>query len=57
MANYPGLPEERTPIGLVTTMAVVIALGVQRLRLRLPVPDAGRRARFLALAARARLLP
>src|SRR5260370_11801929 len=39
------------PIGLVTTMAVV-ALGVLRLRLRPPVPDASRRARSLALAAR-----
>ncbi len=51
-ASYPGLPEERMPIGLVSTMAVVMALGVQRLRLRPPVPDASRRARSLALAAR-----
>ena len=40
------------PIGLVNTMAVVMALGMPRLRLRPPVPDASRRARSLALAAR-----
>jgi hypothetical protein len=40
------------PIGLVTTMAAVMALGMPRLRLRPPVPDASRRARSLALAAR-----
>jgi hypothetical protein len=36
------------PIGLVIIMAVVMALGMPRLRLRLPVPDASRRARSLA---------
>ena len=39
------------PIGLVTIMAMVTALGTARLRLRPPVPDASRRARSLALAA------
>ena len=39
------------PIGLVTIMAVVTALGKARLQLRPPVRDAGRRARSLALAA------
>jgi len=39
------------PIGLVTIRAVVTALGEARLRLRPPVPNAGRRARSLALAA------
>ena len=51
-ASYPGLPEERMPTGLVSIMAVVIALGMHRLRLRPPVPVASRRARSLALAAR-----
>jgi len=41
-ANYPGLPEERTPTGL------VMALAVPRIRLRLSVPVASRRARSLA---------
>jgi len=36
------------PIGLVIIMAVVMALGMPRLRLRLPVPDASRLARSLA---------
>ena len=39
------------PIGLITIRAVVTALGEARLRLRPPVPNAGRRARSLALAA------
>ena len=39
------------PIGLVTIRAVVTALGEARLRLRPPVPNAGRRSRSLALAA------
>jgi hypothetical protein len=39
------------PIGLVTIRAVVTALGEAPLRLRPPVPNAGRRARSLALAA------
>jgi hypothetical protein len=39
------------PIGLVTIRAVVTALGEAHLRLRPPVPNAGRRARSLALAA------
>ena len=39
------------PIGLVTIRAVVTALGEAPLRLRPPVPNAGRRARSLASAA------
>jgi hypothetical protein len=50
-ASYPGLPEERLPIGLVNMMAVLMALAVPRMRLRLPVPDASRRVRSLGLAA------
>jgi hypothetical protein len=49
--SYPGLPEERMPIGLVIIMAVVMALGRPRLRLRLPVPDASRRAQIPGPAA------
>jgi len=37
-ASYPGLPEERTPTGLVITIAVGMALAVPRIRLRLSVP-------------------
>ena len=36
------------PIGLVIIMAVVMALAVPRIRLRLSVPDASRRATPLA---------
>jgi len=39
------------PIGLVNVMAVLMALAVPRMRLRLPVPDASRWARSLGLAA------
>jgi hypothetical protein len=39
------------PIGLVTILAVFMALGMPRARLRPPVLDASRRARSLALAA------
>ena len=51
-ANYPGLPEERTPAGL--AIAVVVALAVPRIRLRLSVPVASRRARSLAWRLRMR---
>ena len=47
-AYYPGLPRERTPFGLATSSAVVMALTVPRIRLRLLVPVASRRARSLA---------
>jgi hypothetical protein len=47
-AYYPGLPRERTPAGLATASAEVMALTVPRIRLRLPVPVASRRARSLA---------
>jgi len=36
------------PAGLVTIVAVLMALAVQLIRLRLPVLDAGRRAGSLA---------
>jgi hypothetical protein len=36
------------PNGLMTIMAVLMALGMPRARLRPPVPDASRRARSLA---------
>lgn len=39
------------PIGLVTIVAVLRALGMPRIRLRLSVPEASRRARSLGLAA------
>ncbi len=52
--HYPGLPEERMPIGLVTIMAVLMALAVPRSRLGLPVPDVSRRARSLAWRLRRR---
>jgi hypothetical protein len=47
-ANYPGLPKERTPAGLANAIAVVTALAVPRIRLRLSVSIASRRARSLA---------
>jgi len=53
-ANYPGLPEERTPAGLVIAIVVVMALAVPRIRLRLSVPVASRRARSLAWRLRMR---
>ena len=43
------------PVGLVTIMAVLMALAVPRTRLRPPVPDASRRARSLAWRLRMRL--
>jgi len=42
------------PIGLVTIMAVLMALAVPRSRLGLPVPDVSRRARSLAWRLRRR---
>jgi hypothetical protein len=42
------------PPGLVIIMAVLIALGIPRIRLRLSVPDASRRARSLAWRLRMR---
>jgi hypothetical protein len=39
------------PAGLVTILAVFMALGMPRTRLRPPVPDASRRARSLAWRA------
>ncbi len=42
------------PTGLVTIIALVMALGMPHLRLRLPVPDASRRARSLAWRLRMR---
>jgi hypothetical protein len=42
------------PPGLVIIVAVLMALAVQLIRLRLPVPDAGRRARPLAWRPRMR---
>jgi hypothetical protein len=42
------------PIGLMTIAAVLMALAMPRLRLRPPVPEAGRRARSLAWRPRMR---
>ena len=42
------------PPGLIIIVAVLVALAVQLIRLRLPVPDAGRRARSLAWRPRMR---
>jgi hypothetical protein len=42
------------PVGLVIIVAVLMALAVQLIRLRLPVPDASRRARPLAWRLRMR---
>ena len=42
------------PPGLIIIMAVLMALAAPRSRLGLPVPDAGRRARFLAWRPRMR---
>jgi hypothetical protein len=42
------------PVGLITTMAVLMALGMPRSRLSLSVPDASRRARSLAWRLRMR---
>ena len=53
-SQLPGLPEERTPTGLVIAIAVVVALAVPRIRLRLPVPVASHRARSLAWRLRMR---
>ena len=39
------------PVGLVLIMAVVMALGVPRIRLRLPVPDASPPGQLPGLAA------
>ena len=44
-ASYPGVPEERLLTGLAIIVAVLMAPAVPRIRLSLPVPDAGRRAR------------
>ena len=52
--QLPGLPEERTPAGLVIAIAGVMALVVPRIRLRLSVPVASRRARSLAWRLRMR---
>ena len=43
-ANYPGLPQECTPAGLANAIAVVTALEVPRIWLRLSVSVANRRA-------------
>jgi len=42
------------PTGQMTIMAVLVALILPRIRLRLPVPDASRRARSLAWRLRTR---
>ncbi len=42
------------PAGMVITIAVEMALAVPRIRLRLSVPDASRRARSLAWRLRMR---
>src|SRR3989442_1728044 len=45
------------PPGLVIIVAVLMALAVQLIRLRLPVPAAGRRAKSLAWRPRIRRIP
>ena len=52
--QLPGLPEERTPTGLVIAIAGVMALVVSRIRLWLSVPVVSRRARSLAWRLRMR---
>jgi hypothetical protein len=42
------------PAGMVITIAAEMALGMPRIRLRPPVPDASRRARSLAWRLRMR---